>query len=65
MDLSQRSGKDAESTPHRWAGILGTTVAILTITLPLIMIAYYSPSKSNAEPLPKEIITLPQDLNQS
>jgi hypothetical protein len=63
MDLSQRSNKDAESTPHRWAGILGTTVAILTITLPLIMVAYYSPSKSNAEPLPKETIILPQNLN--
>ena len=63
MDLSQRSGKDAESPHHRWAGILGTTVAILTMTLPLIMIAYYSPSKSNAEPLPRETILLPRHLD--
>ena len=63
MDSSQRSGKDAESPPHRWAGILGTTVAILTMTLPLIMIAYYSPSKSNAEPLPRDTILLPRHLN--
>jgi hypothetical protein len=59
MDLGQRSNKDAESIPHRWAGILGTTVAILTITLPLIMVASYSPSKSNAESLPQETIILP------
>ena len=63
MDLSQRSGKDAESPHHRWAGILGTTIAIATVTLPLIMIAYYSPSKSNAEPLPENMIFLPQYLD--
>ena len=63
MDLSQRSGKDAESPHHRWAGILGTTVAILTMTIPLVMIAYYSPSKSNAEPLPRETIVSPSSLD--
>lgn len=63
MDLSQRSGKDAESPHHRWAGILGTTVAILTMTLPLIMIAYYSPSKSNAQPLPQTTMFRPKNQN--
>ena len=63
MDLTQHSGKDADSPHHRWAGILGTTVAMITMVLPLIMIAYYSPSKSNAEPLPKDTIFLPQSLD--
>ena len=63
MDLSQRSGKDAESPHHRWAGILGTTVAIVTMTLPLIMIAYYSPSKINAEPLPQNTMFQPKNRN--
>lgn len=63
MDSSQRSGKDAESPHHRWAGILGTTVAILTMTIPLVMISYYSPSKSNAQPLPQDTMFLPEDRN--
>lgn len=63
MDLSQRSGKDGESPHHRWAGILGTTVAIVTMTLPLIMIAYYSPSKSNAQPLPQNTMSQPRYRN--
>ena len=49
MEFSQLSGKEADSPHHRWADILGTVVAVSTITLPLLMIAYYSPSKSNAE----------------
>lgn len=59
MDSTQRSGKEGD-TPHRWARILGTAVAIATVTLPVFMVAYYSPSKSNAEPLPRENIVLPQ-----
>ena len=49
MEFSQLSGKEVDTPPHRWADILGTVVAVSTITLPLLMIAYYSPSKSNAE----------------
>ena len=60
MELSQPSGRDADSLPHRWAGLLGTVVAVLTITLPLLMIATYSPSRSNAEPLSESIYSLPQ-----
>ncbi len=53
MEISQLSGKEVDSPPHRWADILGTVVAVSTITLPLLMISYYSPSKSNAEPFPQ------------
>jgi hypothetical protein len=60
MELSQPSGRDADTPHHRWAGILGTVVAVLTIALPLLMIASYSPSRSNAEPLPSRIYSLPQ-----
>ncbi len=60
MELSQTSGRDADSPHHRWAGLLGTVVATLTITLPLLMIASYSPSRSNAEPLPTPVYPLQQ-----
>ena len=52
MELSQSPSREPESPPHRWAGLLGTIVAVLTIVLPLLMIASYSPSRSNAESLP-------------
>jgi len=53
MEVSQRPGQAEEPPGHRWAGILGTGVAIVTLTLPLMMIASYSPSESNAQPIPQ------------
>jgi hypothetical protein len=55
MEASNQSGSNSDSPHQRWAGILGTAVAVLTLTVPLLMIAYYTPYSSNAEPLPKEI----------
>ena len=55
MEVSQRPGQVEEPPGHRWAGILGTGVAIVTLTLPLIMIASYSPSSSNAQSIPETI----------
>ncbi|NJL51957.1 MAG: hypothetical protein HC930_06565 [Hydrococcus sp. SU_1_0] len=60
MEVSQRSGPVDEPPGHRWAGILGTGVAIVTLTLPLIMIASYSPSGSNAQPVPQTTTYQPQ-----
>lgn len=54
MEVSQRPGKAEDSPGHRWAGILGTGVAVVTLTLPIVMIASYSPFESNAQPLPKQ-----------
>lgn len=53
MEVSQHPGQVEEPPGHRWAGILGTGVAIVTLILPLIMIASYSPSESNAQPIPQ------------
>ena len=55
MEVSQRPGKVEEPPGHRWAGILGTAVAVVTLTLPLVMIASYSPFSSNAQPIPESI----------
>ncbi|MEM6612253.1 MAG: hypothetical protein AAF652_08360 [Cyanobacteria bacterium P01_C01_bin.72] len=52
MEVSQRPGQAEEPPGHRWAGVLGTGVAVVTLVLPLIMIASYSPSGSNAQPVP-------------
>lgn len=51
MEVSQGPGQ-VEDPPGRWAGVLGTLVAVVTLTLPIVMIASYSPSSSNARPAP-------------
>ncbi len=56
MESSQRSHKADDSPDHRWSGILGTLVALLTLTLPLVMIAHYSPMRSNAQPIPSRLL---------
>lgn len=55
MEVSQRPGQAEDSPGHRWAGILGTGVAVVTLTLPIIMIASYSPFGSNAQSVPENV----------
>jgi ABC-type Fe3+ transport system permease subunit len=55
MEVSQRPGKAEESPGHRWAGIIGTGVAVVTLTLPIIMIASSSSFSSNAQSVPTTI----------
>lgn len=50
MESSTPSGKAAEPPAHRWAYIVGTTIALLTLILPVVSIAYYSPQNRQAEP---------------
>ncbi|MEM7762123.1 MAG: hypothetical protein AAF298_29000 [Cyanobacteria bacterium P01_A01_bin.40] len=64
MEVSQRPGQAEDSPGHRWAGILGTGVAVVTLILPLVMIASYSPFSSNAQPIPSQIYQ-PQNAEQS
>lgn len=65
MEVSQRPGKAEDSPGHRWAGILGTGVAVVTLTLPIFMIASYSPfeSESNAQPAPEQVKQLQEIRN--
>jgi hypothetical protein len=55
MEVSQHPGKVEDTPGHRWAGILGTGVAVVTLTLPIVMIATYSPFSSNAQPIPPTV----------
>jgi hypothetical protein len=63
MESSSQSGNNSDSPYHRWSEILGTIIAVLTLTVPLLMIGYYSPVSINAEPLPKQIYSLPSRDN--
>ena len=56
MESSQRPNKADDSPGHRWSGILGTSVALLTLTLPIVMITRYSPLSTNAQPIPSKLL---------
>lgn len=56
------SGSTSEPSQQRWGQVAGTAIALLTLTLPLSIIAYYS-SESNIDYLNRTISTLPQNKN--
>lgn len=49
MESGGQSGRSLERSTSRLADFVGIVIALLTLTLPLAVIAYYS---SSAEPLP-------------
>ena len=59
MESSEQISSNSDSPHQRWAGILGMIVALVTLTLPLLTIGYYSSPSINAEPLPERIYPLP------
>ena len=51
MESSSPSGKPPELPHPRWSSIVGTAIAVLTLALPPLVIAYYS-SNPNVNTLP-------------
>ncbi|RMF21063.1 MAG: hypothetical protein D6756_13145 [Cyanobacteria bacterium J083] len=58
MESSGPSHDTAQSPGPRWAKILGTFIAVLTLTVPFIIIAHYS-TGARIESLPTRIYRLP------
>ncbi|MEC4991777.1 MAG: hypothetical protein SAJ37_23830 [Oscillatoria sp. PMC 1068.18] len=52
MESSGPSGNASEQPQSKLAGIIGTAIAILTLTIPMLVIAYYS-SNSSIETFPR------------
>ncbi|ARV57615.1 hypothetical protein BZZ01_02285 [Nostocales cyanobacterium HT-58-2] len=44
MHSNIQSAESADTFSHRLAEIVGTVIGLLTLTLPLFVIAHYSPS---------------------
>jgi hypothetical protein len=65
MESSVPSGNTSDQPhPERgWARIIGTTVAVLTLALPLLLIGYYS-SNSKVETLTPTSYQLPVTSDQ-
>ena len=59
MESSEQVSSNPDSPHQRWAGILGSIIAVITLTLPFLTIVYYSSLSINAEPLSERIYTLP------
>lgn len=52
MDSSSSQSANApESSSHRLADMIGTMIALLTLTLPLFVIARYSSTPSLVQPI--------------
>ncbi len=52
MDSSSQSANSSERYSHRLADIVGTAIALLTLTLPLFVIAHYSSSSLQSQVQP-------------
>jgi hypothetical protein len=50
MDSGSQADQPPERTSSRLANVFGTLIALLTLTLPIIAIAYFS--SANADPTP-------------
>ena len=42
MDSSSLPGRSAQSKTYSWASLLGSAIALLTLTIPPAIITYYS-----------------------
>ncbi|CAD5981469.1 hypothetical protein PCC9214_04808 [Planktothrix tepida] len=50
MESDSQPARSSEKSTDRLADLIGTLIAVLTLTLPLLAIARYSPSQINPWP---------------
>lgn len=50
MESGSPSGSPSEGNPHTIAQLVGTLIALLTLTMPLLVIARYSASNTSLFP---------------
>lgn len=51
MNLNSQSANSSDTYSQRLADIVGTVIALITLTLPVFIIAHYSASNKNQPPL--------------
>lgn len=56
MDAAGHSANSSEPPPHRWANLLGSAIALMTLMLPALAIAYYSTTDLTAFDQPPGLI---------
>ncbi|MGK7958744.1 MAG: hypothetical protein AB4063_26310 [Crocosphaera sp.] len=50
MESSSPSGRINEPPGHGWTHFIGIAIAMLTLVVPILVIAYYSSSQANSSP---------------
>ncbi|WP_150107090.1 hypothetical protein [Halothece sp. PCC 7418] len=60
MDSSSLPGRSAQSKNYRWASLLGSAIALLTLTIPPAIITYYSANNAIDTFSPMPSFTEPQ-----
>ncbi|MEL4895826.1 hypothetical protein [Crocosphaera sp. Alani8] len=61
MESSSPSGKATEPPAHRWTHVMGIAIAILTLIVPVLVIAYYSSNSANSSPSPRTYLDSPRE----
>jgi hypothetical protein len=65
MESSSSTAKASEPHSNRWASFIGATIALLTLTIPLLAISYYSsPSGELSVPNSSYLLTKPDLLGE-
>lgn len=55
MESSGPRSNTSEPPTPKWSEIIGTTIAVITLTLPLLVIGYY-PADGNLQPMQTQTI---------
>ncbi|MGK7887528.1 MAG: hypothetical protein AB4057_23225 [Crocosphaera sp.] len=61
MESSSSSGKVTEPPAHRWTHVMGIAIAIVTLIVPILVIAYYSSSQANSSPANRVYLDNPKE----
>jgi hypothetical protein len=61
MESGSQPASTTGRSPHRFAELVGITIALLTLTVPLAVIAYYSGGAESSQPVSD---VLPQSRNR-
>ncbi len=56
MEVTDPLGRKTKQPISRWTSLLGTTIAMITLTVPVMAIAYYSSSNQTQVPLKTMIL---------
>ncbi len=61
MESSSPSGKVSEPPAHRWTHVMGIAIAILTLMVPILIIAYYSSNQADSSPSSRVYLDNPRE----
>ncbi|MCH2243884.1 MULTISPECIES: hypothetical protein [Crocosphaera] len=61
MESSSPSGKVPEPPAHRWTNVMGIAIAMLTLIVPILVIAYYSSNQANSSPATRTYLDNPRE----